>query len=100
MAAAFKQLFEERKAMPPKGDLLSIMDHSEVMADMDEQRFIGASALLLVGGNDTTRNSMSWLVEQMTKLLDQWERLQADRQMNMTAATDATRLQTPLVHLR
>src|SRR3546814_1902531 len=31
MAAAFKQLFEERKAMTPKGDLLSIMAHSEVM---------------------------------------------------------------------
>lgn len=100
MAAAFKQLFEERKAMPPKGDLLSIMAHSEVMADMDEQRFIGAIALLLVGGNDTTRNSMSGLVEQMNKFPDQWERLKADRSLISTAATETIRLQTPICHMR
>ena len=46
MAARFKELFDERKAAPPKGDLLSMMAHSTAMGDMDEQRFIGAIALL------------------------------------------------------
>src|SRR3546814_12772126 len=70
------------------------------MADMDEQRFIGAIALLLVGGNDTTRNSMSGLVEQMNKFPDQWERLKADRSLISTAATETIRLQTPICHMR
>src|SRR3546814_16824772 len=68
--------------------------------DMDEQRFIGAIALLLVGGNDTTRNSMSGLVEQMNKFPDQWERLKADRSLISTAATETLRLQTPICHMR
>lgn len=100
MAAAFKQLFDERKALPPKGDLLSIMAHSKTMADLDEQRFIGAIALLLVGGNDTTRNSMSGLVEQMNEFPDQWARLKADPALISTAATETIRLQTPICHMR
>ena len=65
MAQRFRQLYDQRKAQPPKPDLLSIMAHAESFGEMDEQRFIGAIALLLVGGNDTTRNSMSGLIERI-----------------------------------
>ena len=100
MAAAFKKLFDERKAAPPKSDLLSMMAHSEAMGDMDEQRFIGAIALLLVGGNDTTRNSMSGLVDFINKNPDQWEKVKADHSLATTAATETIRLQTPICHMR
>ncbi len=100
MAAAFRTLFDARKAAPPKGDLLSIMAHSDAMSDLDEQRFIGAIALLLVGGNDTTRNSMSGLVEQMNKFPDQWAKVKADLSLATTAATETIRLQTPICHMR
>jgi cytochrome P450 len=100
MAAAFKKLFDERKAAPPKGDLLSMMAHSEAMGDMDEQRFIGAIALLLVGGNDTTRNSMSGLVDFINRCPDQWAKVRADATLATTAATETIRLQTPICHMR
>lgn len=100
MAARFKQLFDERKAAPPKGDLLSMMAHSKAMGEMDDQRFLGAIALLLVGGNDTTRNSMSGLVEQINRFPDQWAKVKADPSLATTAATETIRLQTPIAHMR
>ena len=100
MAARFKQLFDERKAAPPKGDLLSMMAHSKAMGEMDDQRFLGAIALLLVGGNDTTRNSMSGLIEQINKFPDQWAKVKADPSLATTAATETIRLQTPIAHMR
>lgn len=100
MAARFKQLFDERKAAPPKGDLLSMMAHSKAMGEMDDQRFLGAIALLLVGGNDTTRNSMSGLIEQINTFPDQWAKVKADPSLATTAATETIRLQTPIAHMR
>jgi cytochrome P450 len=100
MAARFKQLFDERKAAPPKGDLLSMMAHSEHMAEMDDQRFLGAVVLLLVGGNDTTRNSMSGLIEQINKFPEEWAKVKANPALATTAATETIRLQTPIAHMR
>jgi cytochrome P450 len=100
MAARFKELFDERKAAPSKSDLLSMMAHSEHMADMDDQRFLGAVVLLLVGGNDTTRNSMSGLIEQINKFPDEWAKVKANPALATTAATETIRLQTPIAHMR
>lgn len=101
MAARFKQLYDERKAQPPKPDLLSIMAHAESFGEMDEQRFIGAIALLLVGGNDTTRNSMSGLVERINLFPDAWAAVKADpKRLAPGAATETIRLQTPIAHMR
>jgi cytochrome P450 len=100
MAARFKQLFDERKAAPPQGDLLSMMAHSKAMGEMDDQRFLGAIALLLVGGNDTTRNSMSGLIEQINKFPEEWAKVKANPNLATTAATETIRLQTPIAHMR
>jgi cytochrome P450 len=100
MAARFKQLFDERKALPPKGDFLSMMAHSAHMADMDDQRFLGAVVLLLVGGNDTTRNSMSGLIEQINKFPEEWAKVKSNPALATTAATETIRLQTPIAHMR
>ena len=101
MAARFRELFDERKAAPPKGDLLSMMAHSAAMGEMDEQRFIGAIALLLVGGNDTTRNSMSGLIERIVQFPDAWTMVKADpAKLASGAATETIRLQTPIAHMR
>jgi cytochrome P450 len=100
MASAFRKLFDERKALPPRPDLLSMMAHSTAMGDMDEQRFIGAIALLLVGGNDTTRNSMSGLIDFINRHPEQWAIVKADPSLATTAATETIRLQTPICHMR
>ena len=101
MAARFRELFEERKAQPPRADLISMMAHAESFAEMDEQRFIGAIALLLVGGNDTTRNSMSGLIERINLFPDAWAKVKADpKRLAEGAATETIRLQTPIAHMR
>ncbi len=101
MAARFKELYDERRALPPQADLLSMMAHSASFGEMDEQRFIGAIALLLVGGNDTTRNSMSGLVEQINRYPDAWAAVMADpAALASGAATETIRLQTPIAHMR
>lgn len=101
MAARFRELYEERRALPPQADLLSMMAHSASYGDMDEQRFIGAIALLLVGGNDTTRNSMSGLIERINQFPEAWAAVKADPgTLASGAATETIRLQTPIAHMR
>ncbi len=100
MAAYFKKLFDERKALPPAPNLLSMMAHSKAMSNLDEQRFMGNIALLVVGGNDTTRNSMSGLVDFINRYPEQWAKVKADPSLASTAATETIRLQTPICHMR
>ncbi|HKU98190.1 MAG TPA: cytochrome P450, partial [Vineibacter sp.] len=59
MGQYFARLWNERVNAPPKFDLISMMAHSDATRDMPTKEFIGNFALLLVGGNDTTRNTMS-----------------------------------------
>jgi cytochrome P450 len=101
MAARFKELYDERKAAPPKGDLLSMMAHSASYGEMDAQRFLGAIALLLVGGNDTTRNSMSGLIERINQFPEAWGRVKENPDMLASgAAIETIRLQAPIAHMR
>jgi cytochrome P450 len=101
MAARFKELYEERRKQPPRPDLLSMMAHSASFGEMDEQRFIGAIALLLVGGNDTTRNSMSGLIERINEFPDAWAQVKAQSEhLAAGAAVETIRLQTPIAHMR
>ena len=58
-AQYFKTLWDERIKQPPKSDLLSMMAHSEATRNMDFANFLGNLVLLIVGGNDTTRNTLS-----------------------------------------
>src|SRR6267378_108742 len=59
MTEALGKLFNERAQQPPKFDLLSMLAHSRATRDMPFREFMGNLTLLIVGGNDTTRNSMT-----------------------------------------
>ena len=59
MAETMAALWQERASQPPKFDLISMMAHAEATKAMPIREFIGNFALLIVGGNDTTRNSMT-----------------------------------------
>jgi cytochrome P450 len=71
MLARFDALMEQRRALPPTDDLLSRMVHSEAMGNLSPFERISNLALLVVAGNDTTRNSMSGLVEALALYPDQ-----------------------------
>ena len=74
--AYFKRLFDERKAQPPRNDLVSMLAHNPATANLPPMEFLGNIMLLIVGGNDTTRNSMSGgLLRDDAESLDEWEKL-------------------------
>ncbi len=59
MAQYFTRLWNERVNAPPKTDLISMLAHGQATRNMPPQEFLGNLVLLIVGGNDTTRNSMT-----------------------------------------
>ncbi|WP_252260370.1 cytochrome P450 [Erythrobacter aurantius] len=100
MAGRFHQLWQERLAAPPAPDLLSMMIHSDSFGEMDAAEFMGNMATLIVGGNDTTRNSMSALADAFTRWPEQWERLRADPSLIANAASEVIRWHSPALHMR
>ncbi|BEV00409.1 cytochrome P450 [Novosphingobium olei] len=100
MLERFDRELEARRKEAPRDDLLSRMVHSEAMGNLTPPERIANIALLIVGGNDTTRNSMSGLVEALHKYPDQLEKLRADPKLAVNAAQEIIRWQSPVTHMR
>lgn len=100
MGAYFKNLWDAKIGKEPTPDLISMMIHSDAMSEMDEFEFMGNLILLIVGGNDTTRNSMSGLVYGLQQFPDQREKLEQNPELIPNAVQEIIRWQTPLAHMR
>ncbi|HWX62266.1 cytochrome P450 [Bradyrhizobium sp.] len=99
-ARYFAELWKERIDTPPKNDLLSMMAHNEATRDMDPRNFLGNLILLIVGGNDTTRNTMSGSIYALSKYPDQYRKLKDNPALLDTFVPEVIRWQTPLAHMR
>jgi cytochrome P450 len=99
MGAAFGALWQEKATAPGK-DLISIMLQSEAMKEMSQDEFLGNLILLIVGGNDTTRNSMSGFVYGLNRYPDERAKLESDASLIPNAVSELIRWQTPLAHMR
>lgn len=99
MGAAFAELWQQRMA-EPGNDLISAMLRSDAMSDMDPVEFIGNLVLLIVGGNDTTRNSMTAYAYGLTKFPDERSKLEAEPELIPNAVQELIRWQTPLAYMR
>jgi cytochrome P450 len=100
MLTRFDQLLEEKRALPPTDNLLSRVIHSKAMGDMPPMERIANIALLIVGGNDTTRNSMSGFIEAINLFPDALAKLRADPSLIANAAQEIVRWQSPVTHMR
>jgi cytochrome P450 len=100
MLERFDALLEAKRTQSPSDDLLSRMVHSEAMGDLNPMERIATIALLIVAGNDTTRNSMSGFIEAINLFPDQLEKLRADPSLIPNAAQEIIRWQSPVTHMR
>ena len=100
MADVFKRLWRERAMAPPRFDLISMMAHSQGTRDMPEREFIGNLALLIVGGNDTTRNSMSGGLLALSENPGELAKLRANPNLVPSLVAETIRYQTPVIHMR
>jgi len=96
----FTKLWNERRAGEPRNDLLSLMAHNEATRDMDMKNFLGNLILLIVGGNDTTRNTMTGSLYALNKNPDQYRKLRENPALLDTFVPEVIRWQTPLAHMR
>ncbi|MEP2735748.1 MAG: cytochrome P450 [Erythrobacter sp.] len=100
MLARFDELMDDKRGQEPGDDLLSRMVHSDAMGNLNPLERLSNIALLIVGGNDTTRNSMSGLVLALHQFPDALEKLRADPSLIPNAAQEIIRWQSPVLHMR
>ena len=98
----FTRLWNERVNEEPGNDLVSMLAHGEATRDMHERplEYLGNLILLIVGGNDTTRNTMTGSVYALNKYPEQYEKLTADPSLIPNMVAETIRWQTPLAHMR
>ncbi|MDQ2764224.1 MAG: cytochrome P450 [Pseudomonadota bacterium] len=96
----FVGLWNERVNAEPRSDLISMMAHAEATRNMEPMEYLGNLILLIVGGNDTTRNSITGGLLALNENPDQYEKLRNDPGLITSMVPEIIRWQTPLAHMR
>jgi cytochrome P450 len=96
----FAKLFAERARSEPKSDLVSMMAHSPATREMSRANLMGNIIILIVGGNDTTRNSMTASVLALDGDRKAYQRLRETPALLDSFVPEVIRWQTPIAHMR
>ena len=100
MGETMAVLWKERAAKPPTFDLISMMAHSDATRNMPTREFIGNFGLLIVGGNDTTRNSMTAGLIAALENPAEIDKVRADASLVPSLVSEVIRWATPVIHMR
>ena len=101
LSAYFQEVWRERQARTePGGDLMSMLAWGENTKNMDAKQLLGNVILLLVGGNDTTRNSISGGLLALNQFPDEYHKLRANPALVDSMVPEIIRWQTPLLGMR
>ncbi|WP_156255350.1 cytochrome P450 [Sandarakinorhabdus oryzae] len=100
MLQEFTMLWNERVNAEPTGDLVSMLAHNPATRNMPPMEFMGNLVLLIVGGNDTTRNSISGGLYFLNKNPAEYDKLRANPALVENMVSEIIRYQTPLAHMR
>lgn len=95
-----EEIWQRRRAGPPAADLISMLAHGAATRNMTREQFRGSMMLLIVGGNETTRNSISGSVVAFNHFPEQLEKLHRDPSLVGRMASEAIRWQSPAAHMR
>ncbi len=98
--AYFQRLWAERENTEGGNDLVSMLAHGASTKDMDPQEFLGNLVLLIVGGNDTTRNSISGGVLALNENPGEYAKLRNNPAVIPNMVSEIIRWVTPLAHMR
>jgi cytochrome P450 len=99
--AYFTKLWNERAVQEtPGSDLVSMLVHGKDTKDMPPHELLGNLLLLIVGGNDTTRNSISAGVMALNENPAEYDKLRADPSLIPSMVSEIIRWQTPLPYMR
>ena len=98
--AYFTNLWNQRVNADPRPDLISMLAHGEATRNMTPREYLGNLILLIVGGNDTTRNSMSAYALGLDQFPDERAKLEANPALIPNTVQELIRWQTPLAHMR
>jgi cytochrome P450 len=90
----------EDRTQADRLDLVSLLANSEATRDLSPMDYLGTLILLIVGGNDTTRNSISGGVLALNENPAEYEKLRNDPGLIPNMVNEIIRWQTPLAHMR
>ena len=96
----FTGLWNQRVNEPPRGDLISMLAHGESTRNMDPMEYLGNLVLLIVGGNDTTRNSITGGVWFLNQNPGEYQKLRDNSNLITSLVPEIIRYQTPLAYMR
>jgi cytochrome P450 len=99
-AAYFTRLWNERVNSEPGRDLISMMAHADATRNMEPMEYLGNLILLIVGGNDTTRNSITGGVLALNQNPAEYQKLRDNPSLIPSMVSEIIRWQTPLAHMR
>jgi len=96
----FDNVWKERvKRNQPGDDLISMLVHGEATKDMPPNEYLGNILLLIVGGNDTTRNSISGGVLALNQNPGEYEKLLQNPGLIPKMVPEIIRWQSPVAHM-